>query len=116
MTSGVTIYHNPQCSNSRKALDIIRAHGIEPKVIEYLKTPLTPQDLRHLFREKLQVPVRDAMRTQEAAYAQMKLEGADDDTLFAAMAAHPILLNRPIVVTDKGARLCRPGETVEELL
>jgi arsenate reductase (glutaredoxin) len=56
------------------------------------------------------------MRTQEAAYDQMKLESADDDTLFAAIAAHPILLNRPIVVTDKGAKLCRPGETVEELL
>lgn len=112
----VTIYHNPQCSNSRKALEIIRAHDIEPKVIEYLKTPLTPQKLRHLVRDELKVPVREVMRTQEAAYADMKLDGADDDTLFAAIAAHPILLNRPIVVTDKGARLCRPGERVEELL
>ena len=112
----VTIYHNPNCSNSRKALDIIRSRGIEPKVVEYLKTPLTPQKLRHLIKENLNVPVRDVMRTQETAYDEMKLEGADDDTLFAAMAAHPILLNRPIVVTDKGARLCRPGETVEELL
>jgi len=112
----VTIYHNPQCSNSRKALDIIRAHDIEPKVIEYLKTPLTPEKVRHLVRDELKVPVRDVMRTQEAAYYEMKLDGADDDTLFAAIAAHPILLNRPIVVTDKGARLCRPGETVKELL
>jgi arsenate reductase len=112
----VTIYHNPHCSNSRKALEIIRAHGIEPKVIEYLKTPLTPQKVRHLMRDELKVPVRDVMRTKEAAYDEMKLDGADDDTLFAAIAAHPILLNRPIVVTDKGARLCRPGETVEELL
>ena len=112
----VTIYHNPHCSNSRKALEIIRAHGIEPKVIEYLKTPLTPQKVRHLMRDELKVPVRDVMRTQEAPYAEMKLDGADDDTLFAAIAAHPILLNRPIVVTDKGAKLCRPGETVEELL
>ena len=112
----ITIYHNPNCSNSRKALEIIRAHGIEPKVIEYLKTPLTPQKLRHLIREDLHLPVRDVMRTKEAAYDAMKLDGADDDTLFAAIAAHPILLNRPIVVTDKGARLCRPGETVEELL
>ena len=112
----VTIYHNPQCSNSRKALEIIRAHGIEPKVVEYLKTPPTPQGLRHLIREKLKVPVVAVMRTQEAAYAEMKLDGADDDTLFAAIAAHPILLNRPIVVTDKGAKLCRPGETVEALL
>ena len=112
----VTIYHNPHCSNSRKALEIIRSHDIEPKVIEYLKTPLTPEKLRHLLKDELKVPVRDVMRTQEAAYVGMKLDGADDDTLFAAMAAHPILLNRPIVVTDKGAKLCRPGETVEELL
>ncbi|HJS45044.1 MAG TPA: arsenate reductase (glutaredoxin) [Rhizomicrobium sp.] len=112
----VTIYHNPSCSNSRKALEIIRAHGIEPKVIEYLKTPLTPQKVRHLMRDELKVPVRDAMRTGESAYADMKLDGADDDTLCAAIAAHPILLNRPIVVTDKGAKLCRPGERVEDLL
>ena len=111
----VTIYHNPNCSNSRKALEIIRSHGIEPKVIEYLKTPLTPQKLRHLIHD-MKMHVRDVMRTQEAAYADMKLDDADDDTLFAAIAAHPILLNRPIVVTDKGARLCRPGETVEALL
>ncbi len=112
----VIIYHNPSCSNSRKALEIIRARGIEPKIVEYLKTPLTPQKLRHLIREELQVPVRDVMRTKEAAYAEMKLEEADDDTLFCAIAAHPILLNRPIVVTAKGAKLCRPGETVEDLL
>ena len=116
MVSDVTIYHNPHCSNSRKALEIIRAHGIEPKVVEYLKTPLTPQKLRHLIKDELKTGVREVMRTQEAAYADMKLDAADDDTLLAAMAAHPILLNRPIVVTDKGARLCRPGERVEELL
>ena len=112
----VTIYHNPQCSNSRKALDIIQSRGIVPKIVEYLKTPLTPQQLRHLIKEALHVPVRDVMRTQEPVYAQMDLGDADDDTLMAAIAAHPILLNRPIVVTDKGARLCRPGETVELLL
>jgi arsenate reductase len=112
----VTIYHNPSCSNSRKALEIIRAHGIEPTVVEYLKTPLTPQKLRHLIKDEMKTGVRDVMRTQEAAYLDMKLGGADDDTLMAAIAAHPILLNRPIVVTDKGAKLCRPGETVETLL
>ncbi len=112
----VTIYHNPNCSNSRKALEIIRARGIEPRIVEYLKTPPTPQELWHLIREKLKLPVRDVMRTQEAAYSDMKLNDADDDTLMAAIAAHPILLNRPIVVTDKGAKLCRPGEMVEELL
>jgi len=112
----VTIYHNPNCSNSRKALEIIRDHGIEPHIVEYLKTPLTPQALRHLFREKLKVPVRDAMRTKEPAYDEMGLNDADDDTLFAAIAAHPILLNRPIVISEKGAKLCRPGEMVEGLL
>ena len=111
----VTIYHNPSCSNSRKALEIIREHGIEPGIVEYLKTPLTPQKLRHLVRE-MHVPVRDVMRTNEPAYAEMKLDGADDDTLLAAIAAHPILLNRPIVSTPKGVKLCRPGETVAELL
>ncbi len=85
----VTIYHNPNCSNSRKALDIIRSHGIEPHIVEYLKTPLTPQKLRHLIKETLHVPVRSVMRTQEPAYDEMGLNDADDDTLFCAMAAHP---------------------------
>jgi arsenate reductase len=116
MASDVTIYHNPSCSNSRKALELIRAHGVEPKIVEYLKTPLTPQKLRHLIKDELKTGVRDVMRTQEAAYVDMKLDGADDDTLMAAIAAHPILLNRPIVVTAKGAKLCRPGESVETLL
>jgi arsenate reductase len=111
----VTIYHNPNCSNSRKALEIIRGKGIEPEIIEYLKTPLSPEELRHLIRQ-MKVPVRDVMRTQEPVYAEMKLDGADDDTLLAEIAAHPILLNRPIVVTPKGAKLCRPGNTVEELI
>jgi arsenate reductase len=111
----VTIYHNPQCSNSRKALELIRARGIEPTIVEYLKTPLTPQKLRHLIHD-MHVPVRDAMRTNESAYAEMELDGADDDTLLCAMAAHPILLNRPIVATPKGTKLCRPGESVTDLL
>ncbi len=111
----VTIYHNPSCSNSRKALDVIREHGSEPHIVEYLKTPLSPQKLRHLIQQ-MKVPVRSVMRTNEPVYAQMKLEGADDDTLLAAMAAHPILMNRPIVSTPKGVKLCRPGETVAELL
>ncbi len=112
----VTIYHNPNCSNSRKALEIIRAKGIEPAIVDYLGKPLTPQQLRHLIRDELHVPVRDVMRTNEPAYGEMELDGADEDALLAAMAVHPCLLNRPIVVTPKGARLCRPGETVEGLL
>jgi arsenate reductase len=105
----VTIYHNPKCSNSRKALEIIRAHGIEPQIIEYLKIPLTPHELRHLIQDQMHVAVRDAIREKEPVYAGLKLDGADDDTLLAAMAMHPILLNRPVVVTPKGAKLCRPG-------
>jgi arsenate reductase len=111
----VTIYHNPSCSHSRKALEIIRSKGIKPEIIEYLKTPLSPEELRHLIRQ-MKVPVRDVMRIQEPVYAEMKLDGADDDTLLAEIAAHPILLNRPIVVTPKGAKLCRPGELVGGLL
>ena|ERR1044071_9257560 len=112
----VTIYHNPKCSNSRKALEVIRSHGIEPHIVEYLKTPLTPHELRHLIHDQMKVAVRDVIRTKEPVYAELKLDGADDDTLLAAMAIHPILLNRPIVVTPKGAKLCRPGEVVEGLL
>jgi len=112
----VTIYHNPSCSNSRKALEIILAHGIEPKIIEYLKTPLAPNELRHLIHDEMKARVVDVIRTQEPVYAEMELDGRDDDCLLAAMAAHPILMNRPIVVTPKGAMLCRPGETVESLL
>jgi len=112
----VTIYHNPHCSNSRKALEIIRGHGIEPHIVEYLKTPLTPAELRHLIHDQMHAAVRDVIRSKEPVYAELKLEGADDDTLLAAMAVHPILLNRPIVVTPKGAKLCRPGELVESIL
>ena len=112
----VTIYHNPNCSNSRKALEIIRAHGIEPHIVEYLKTPLPPNDLRHLIKDELKMKVKDVVRIKESVYDEMALDGRDDDCLLAAMAAHPILMNRPIVVTPKGAMLCRPGELVEGLL
>jgi arsenate reductase len=111
----VTIHHNPGCSNSRGALDIIRAQGIEPLVIEYLKTPLSRDELMALVK-KLGVPLRDVVRTKETLYADLKLESACDEALLDAVAAHPILLNRPIVVTPKGARLCRPPELVRDLL
>src|ERR1700722_2548581 len=112
----VTIYHNPNCSNSRKALELIRAHGTEPHIVEYLKSPLTPNELRHLIHDQMKARVTDVIRTNEPIYAEMELAGRDDDCLLAAMSAHPILMNRPIVVTPNGARLCRPGETVEGLL
>ncbi|HEY2007992.1 MAG TPA: arsenate reductase (glutaredoxin) [Rhizomicrobium sp.] len=112
----VTIYHNPNCSNSRKALEVIRAHGIEPHIVEYLKKPLNPHQLRHLIKDEMKVRVSDVIRTKEPVYEEMGLDGRDDDCLLAAMSAHPILMNRPIVVTPKGAMLCRPGEMVAELL
>jgi arsenate reductase len=112
----VTIYHNPNCSNSRKALEVIRAHGIEPHIIEYLKSPLTEEELRHLIHDQLKMKIRDLVRTKEPVYAEMELDGRDDDCLLAAMAIHPVLMNRPIVSTPKGTKLCRPGELVESLL
>lgn len=111
----VTIHHNPGCSNSRGALEIIRAQGIEPVIVEYLKTPLSKAELTALIK-KLDVPLRDIVRTKEAIYTELKLDSAGDDVLLDAIAAHPILLNRPIVVTPKGARLCRPPELVRDLL
>jgi arsenate reductase len=109
------IYHNPLCSNSRKALQVLQDRGIAPTVVEYLKEPLSRGELAALI-QKMGVSVRDVVRTQEPLYAELKLEAADDEALLAALAQHPILLNRPIVVTPRGAKLCRPGETVVELL
>lgn len=111
----VIIHHNPGCSNSRGALEIIRAQGIEPAIIEYLKTPLSREELAALVKQ-LDVPLRDIVRAKEAVYAELSLESVSDDALLDAVAAHPVLLNRPIVVTTKGARLCRPPELVRDLL
>jgi arsenate reductase len=111
----VKIYHNPQCSNSRKALEIVRARGVSPEIVEYLKTPPTRAELAELVAT-MEVGARDIVRSKEPIYAELGLDGADDATLLGAMAANPILMNRPIVVTDKGARLCRPGEIVLEIL
>jgi arsenate reductase len=111
----VTIHHNPGCSNSRGALEIIRAQGIEPIVVEYLKSPLSKSELVELVK-KMGVPLRDTIRVKETIYIELDLERASDDALLDAVAAHPILLNRPIVVTPKGARLCRPPELVRDLL
>lgn len=111
----ITIYHNPKCSNSRKALELIRERGLKPVVVEYLNTPLKRDALQDLVG-KLGVPIRDVMRTKEPVYAELNLASAGDGALLDAIAAHPVLLNRPIVVTPKGAKLCRPGETVLELL
>lgn len=111
----VTIYHNPSCGTSRNVLAILREHGLEPRVIEYLKMPLGRDELKALIA-KMGVEVRDVIRWKEKLASELNIEGANDDALLDAMAQHPVLMNRPIVVTDKGAKLCRPSETVAEIL
>ncbi|MGO9818809.1 MAG: arsenate reductase (glutaredoxin) [Acidocella sp.] len=113
----VTIYHNPACGTSRNTLAMIRATGVEPVVIEYLKTPPSREELRELVR-RMGVPLRDVLRQKGTPYDELGLgnPALSDDALLDAIALHPILINRPIVVTPKGVRLCRPSELVLELL
>jgi arsenate reductase (glutaredoxin) len=117
MSGKVTIYHNPKCGSSRTALALIREKGIEPTVIEYLKTPPTAVELKSLIK-RMGVAPRALLRTKEAPYAELKLDNPKlaDDRIIAAMVAHPILMNRPIVVTANGVRLGRPPESVLEIL
>lgn len=112
-----TIYHNPRCSNSRGALDILREAGVELNVIEYLDTPPDAATLQRLLAE-MNMPARALLREKETAYAELGLADAkwSEAELIACMVAHPVLINRPIVVTAKGVRLCRPPETVREIL
>ncbi|WP_299562659.1 arsenate reductase (glutaredoxin) [uncultured Mycolicibacterium sp.] len=109
------IYHNPRCSTSRKTLQLLRDNGVEPQIVEYLKTPPTRDELAKLISDA-GIGVRDAVRTKEAVYAELNLAEASDDELLDAMVANPILIQRPFVVTDKGTRLARPIETVQEIL
>lgn len=113
----ITIYHNARCSNSRGALALLREHGIEPTIVDYIAQPLDAAALAALVA-RLGVPVRTLMRVKEAAYAELGLDDPQrtEAELIAAIAAHPVLLNRPIVVTPRGALLCRPPERVLELL
>jgi arsenate reductase len=113
----VIIYHNPQCGTSRNTLGLIRNAGIEPHIIEYVKTPPTRLLLRQLI-ERMGVSVRDAIREKGTPYAELGLgdRSLSDDQLLDAMIVHPILINRPIVVTPLGVRLCRPSETVLDIL
>src|SRR5918993_1083140 len=111
------IYHNPDCGTSRNTLALMRNAGIEPHVIEYLKTPPTRTLLKQLI-DRMGVPVRAMIREKGTPFAELGLEDPSltDDQLLEVMMAHPILINRPIVVTPKGVRLCRPSETVLDLL
>lgn len=111
------IYHNPDCGTSRNTLAMIRNTGIEPHVIEYVKTPPSRTLLRQLVA-RMGLSVRELLREKGTPYAELGLGNAalTDDQLLDAMTAHPILINRPIVVTPKGVRLCRPPELVLDLL
>ena len=112
-----TIYHNPACGTSRNTLEMIRLSGEEPVVVEYLKTPPSRERLVELIG-KMGISPRQLLRKKGTPYEELGLEdaGLSDDQLIDAMMAHPILINRPIVETDKGTRLCRPSETVLEIL
>lgn len=114
----VTIYHNPRRSKSRQALELIRAHGIEPTIIEYLNDSLDAMALSSLFSRLEISDLREAMRKKEEPYITEKLSDPDksNDELIQAISKHPILLERPIVVTEKGARICRPPELVNDIL
>lgn len=113
----VTIYHNPACGTSRNTLEMIRLSGEEPVVIEYLKTPPSRERLVELIG-KMGIAPRELLRKKGTPYEELGLDdaGLSDEQLIDAMMAHPILINRPIVETDKGTRLCRPSETVLALL
>jgi arsenate reductase (glutaredoxin) len=113
----ITIYHNPDCGTSRNVLAFIRAAGIEPTIIEYLKTPPGRDKLVELIAQ-MNVPVRDVLRRKGTPYDELQLDNPalSDDDLLDAMVAHPILMNRPIVVTERATKLCRPSEAVLELL
>lgn len=113
----VTIYHNPACGTSRNTLAMIRNSGVEPQIIEYLKTPPTREVLADLIR-RMKIPVRALLREKGAPYQELGLSNAalSDEQLLDAMIAHPVLINRPIVVTPLGVKLCRPSETVLDIL
>lgn len=112
-----TIYHNPSCSNSRAALALLREVGLEPTVVEYLKTPPSRAQLKKLLRAA-GVGVREAIRDKEAVYAELGLDDPklSDEALLEAMVANPRLIQRPIVQTAKGVRICRPPERALEIL
>lgn len=113
----ITIYHNPKCGTSRNTLAMIREASVEPEVIEYLKTPPSRETLVELI-SKMGISVRDLLRQKGTPYDDLGLDEDkwSDDELIDFMMEHPILINRPIVVTEKGVRLCRPSEKVMDLL
>lgn len=117
MTELVKIYHNPACGTSRNTLALIRHAGLEPLVIEYLKTPPSKDELIQLIKDS-NLTVREAIRKNVDPYRDLELEQADwtDEQLIDFMVQYPILINRPFVVTPKGTRLCRPSDVVLDIL
>ncbi len=113
----MTIYHNPACSTSRNVLAMIRQAGIEPRIIEYLKNPPSREELTTLI-SRMGMPVRDLLRRKGTPYEELGLDDPKwtDRQLIDFMVKHPILINRPIVISKRGTRLCRPTETVRDLL
>ena len=113
----IAVYYNPACGTARSVVEIIRNAGIEPKIIPYLKTPPTLSELKSLV-EQGPVTARDLLRTKEKLYTELGLDRPDvtDATLLQAIADNPILINRPIVVSPKGVKVCRPAENVLSLL
>ncbi|MBP0598348.1 arsenate reductase (glutaredoxin) [Herbaspirillum sp. LeCh32-8] len=114
--SDITIYHNPKCGTSRNVLQALRDGGVEPIVIEYLKTPPDRATLKKLVAA-MGVPLREVIRAKETLYKELGLDnpGLSDDQLLDAMLANPILINRPIVVAPKGTMLVRPSERLAEI-
>lgn len=113
----VTIFHNPACGTSRNTLALIRERGIEPRVVEYLKTPPSKEEVRQLLAE-MGLPVRAVLREKGTPHAELGLDDPKwtDEQLLDFIQQHPILLQRPVVRTPRGTKLCRPAETVLELL
>jgi arsenate reductase len=113
----ITIYHNPQCGTSRNVLALIRNSGVEPEVIEYLRTPPSRDTLHRLIAD-MGIAVRDLLRRKGTPYDELQLDNPalGDEQLIDAMLAHPLLINRPIVVTPLATRLCRPSEAVLDIL
>ena len=115
--SDVTIFHNPDCGTSRNALALIRHAGIEPRVVEYLKTPPSTEEIRQLLSE-MKLPVRQLLREKGTPFQELGLADPKwtDEQLLGFIQQHPILMNRPVVRTPLGTKLCRPSEEVLELL
>ena len=113
----VKIFHNPKCGTSRNTLALIRNSGVEPEVVLYLETPPSKEQLKQLIAD-MDIPVRDVLRQKGTPYEELDLGNAkwSDEELLDFMMVHPILINRPIVVTARGTRLCRPSEVVLEIL